>query len=60
MTQRPLKVLGTAEVADRLGLTKVSVSRLIRQGRLVPDATLACGPVFRTSTIERVREERKR
>lgn len=56
---RPLEVYGTAEAAQRLGVHKVSVSRMIKQGRLTPDATLDCGPVFRKSTIEKIRQERR-
>ena len=50
---RPLDVMGTAEVAEFLGVHKESVSRKIRTGRLTPDIVLACGPIFRRRTIER-------
>lgn len=53
-----LRVMGTAEVAARLGIHKTAVSRLIREGRLVPDAQLASGSIFRTSTIDRYERER--
>lgn len=49
---RPLQVYGTAEAARVLGVNKVSVSRMIRHGRLRPDAVLGCGPIFRKSTID--------
>lgn len=55
---RRLDVLGTAEAADELGVAKESISRMIREGRLEPDAKLASGPVFRRSTIEQKRKER--
>lgn len=57
MTRR-LDVMGTAEVADRLGVHKTAVSRFIKEGRLVPDAVLRSGPVFRTTTVERFAKER--
>ena len=56
---RVLEVLGNAEVAERLGIHKQSVSRMIRQGRLQPDAVLDSGPVFRKSTIDRIVKERQ-
>jgi predicted site-specific integrase-resolvase len=56
---RPLEVYGTAEVAERLGVFKESVSRMIRKGKLQPDARLDCGPVFRKSTIDRYLKERQ-
>ena len=55
---RKLEVLGLAETADRLGIHKVSVARMVREGRLRPDAVLVCGPVFRRSTVEKEYERR--
>lgn len=55
--RRKIDVLGTAEVAGVLGVAKESVSRMIREGRLVPDVRLDCGPIFRRSTIERFKEK---
>ena len=57
---RKLDVLGLAETARRLGLHKISVSRMISEGRLRPDAVLDCGPVFRRSTVEKEYERRNR
>lgn len=56
---RKLEVMGTAEVADRLNVVKFSVSRMIAEGRLVPDARLQSGPVWRKSTIERFAARRQ-
>ncbi len=56
---KPLDVMGTAEVAKRLGVRKFSVSRMIAEGRLRPDARLECGPVFRTTAIERFAKGRQ-
>lgn len=50
-----LEVYGAAEAARLLGVTNVTISRWIRDGRLVPDAYLSCGPIFRRATLEKVR-----
>jgi len=49
-----LDVLGLAEVADLLGLTRQAAHQRLVRGRLPePDARLAAGPVWRRSTIDR-------
>lgn len=57
--RRTVDVVGAAEAAAMLGVTNVTVSRMIRDGRLRPDVTLACGPIFRRKTIERAKEARQ-
>lgn len=49
-----LDVLGLSEVADLLGVSrKVASVRLSRGHIPQPDARLACGPIWRRSTIDR-------
>lgn len=50
----PLNVLGTHEVAQLLGVHRVTVSKWRAAGHMPePDALLAAGPVWRLSTIAR-------
>ena len=53
MTAR-LDVVGIAEVSELLRLNRKTVrSWLVRKQMPQPDAWLACGPVWRTSTISK-------
>lgn len=48
----PLKVVGAAEVAHLLGIHPMTVGKWRRSGKLPdPDALLACGPIWRRTTI---------
>lgn len=48
----PLKVVGAAEVAFLLGVHPMTVGKWRRSGKLPePDALLACGPIWRRTTI---------
>jgi len=55
---RELQVMGVYEACRTLDVSGVTLWRWIQSGKLVPDASLACGPIFRTSTIGRIRERR--
>jgi hypothetical protein len=54
-----LDVLGLSEAADVLDVHKVTVVRMVNDGRLKPDARLACGPVFRRVTVDRFAKKRE-
>lgn len=52
---RPLDIVGLAEAATMLGYTRPSVTRSVRNGTLpAPEVRLACGPIWRRSTIQNV------
>ena len=55
---RPLDVVGLHEAADMLGMQKSHLSRAVRDGSIRPDARLHCGPIWRRSSIVRLREVR--
>ncbi|WP_141887262.1 type IV toxin-antitoxin system AbiEi family antitoxin domain-containing protein [Leucobacter komagatae] len=43
MTTKIPKLLTTREVADERGVTRQAISRAVREGRIIPAATLANG-----------------
>jgi len=50
---RPLEVMGLAEVSVETGVQPTTIHAWMRRGHLpAPDARLACGPIWRRSTIE--------
>ena len=50
----PLAVLGLSELASVLGVKPGTVRQWHHRGQLPePDAVLACGPVWRQSTIDK-------
>jgi hypothetical protein len=50
---RPLDIVGLAELATILAVPRGTARQWYHRGQLPePDARLACGPVWRTSTIE--------
>lgn len=50
---RPLEIVGLQEVAHLTGVQTSTLSAWARRGHLpTPDARLACGPIWRRSTIE--------
>lgn len=49
---KPLKVMGLQEVTEAVGVRPNTISAWIKRGHIPPpDARLACGPIWRQSTI---------
>lgn len=57
---RPLRLLSTAEAAERLSLSRMQTIRLARSGQLPTFAETANGRVFNPADVEALRVERQR
>ncbi len=55
---KPLELVGTHEIAARLEVGPSAVSNWIARGKLVPLASLHCGPVFDWEVVESFAEKR--
>lgn len=49
---RALEIMGLHEISEAIGVRPNTILTWVRRGHMPgPDARLACGPVWRTSTV---------
>lgn len=55
-----LDIVGLSEVAEIVGTSKAHIAMMRTRGQLpAPDATLACGPIWQRSTIDKWQHARQ-